>query len=84
MLAVQDSSRVTLRKTSNTTNQTVVIESSQSNFIVLVRSREAFFVPQTDIAARWFSESHQTMIASERVLAKDWDRPEEDAAWANL
>jgi hypothetical protein len=24
-----------------------------------------------------------TMLASEAVLAKDWDTPEEDAAWAN-
>ncbi|MEW6086661.1 MAG: hypothetical protein AB1607_18920 [Chloroflexota bacterium] len=24
------------------------------------------------------------MIASQNVLAKDWDRPEEDAAWAYL
>jgi hypothetical protein len=25
-----------------------------------------------------------TMIASEAVLARDWDTPEEDEAWANL
>ena len=25
-----------------------------------------------------------TMLASENALAKDWDSPEEDAAWANL
>jgi hypothetical protein len=25
-----------------------------------------------------------TMLASERVLAKDWDTPQEDKAWANL
>ena len=25
-----------------------------------------------------------TMLASESVLAKDWDTPEEDAAWAHL
>jgi hypothetical protein len=30
------------------------------------------------------SESYQTMLASESVLRRDWDRPEEDAAWANL
>jgi hypothetical protein len=29
-------------------------------------------------------DSLQTLIASERVLARDWDRPEEDAAWADL
>ncbi len=26
----------------------------------------------------------ETMLLSEKVLAKEWLRPEEDAAWANL
>jgi hypothetical protein len=26
----------------------------------------------------------ETMIASEAVLRRDWDTPEEDAAWAHL
>jgi hypothetical protein len=30
------------------------------------------------------SEAFQTMLASEAVLRRDWDRPEEDKAWANL
>jgi hypothetical protein len=30
------------------------------------------------------SETYQTMLASEAILRRDWDRPEEDAAWANL
>lgn len=30
------------------------------------------------------SESFETMLASEVVLRRDWDRPEEDAAWADL
>lgn len=30
------------------------------------------------------AEAVATMIASERVLAKEWDTPEEDEAWANL
>jgi hypothetical protein len=25
-----------------------------------------------------------TMLASESVLRRDWDRPEEDAAWSDL
>jgi hypothetical protein len=28
--------------------------------------------------------SFEFMLASEAVLRRDWDRPEEDAAWANL
>ncbi|MBM4030384.1 MAG: DUF2281 domain-containing protein [Planctomycetes bacterium] len=30
------------------------------------------------------SEAFQTMLASEEVLARDWDTPEEDEAWADL
>ncbi|MEM2057204.1 MAG: DUF2281 domain-containing protein [Thermoproteota archaeon] len=30
------------------------------------------------------SEAFQTMLASESVLKRDWERPEEDLAWANL
>jgi hypothetical protein len=30
------------------------------------------------------TESFKTMLASEAVLRRDWDRPEEDAAWADL
>jgi hypothetical protein len=31
-----------------------------------------------------FSEAFETMLASEAVLRRDWDRPEEDEAWASL
>ncbi len=30
------------------------------------------------------SHAYDTMLASEAVLRRDWDRPEEDAAWADL
>ena len=30
------------------------------------------------------SESLATMLASEPVLRRDWDRPEEDEAWSDL
>ncbi|NKQ36016.1 MAG: type II toxin-antitoxin system Phd/YefM family antitoxin [Chloroflexi bacterium] len=30
------------------------------------------------------AETLATMLASERVLAREWDTPEEDAAWADL
>jgi hypothetical protein len=29
-------------------------------------------------------ESFEGLLASEAVLARDWNTPEEDAAWANL
>lgn len=30
------------------------------------------------------SGAFQTMLASEAALRRDWDRPEEDEAWADL
>lgn len=49
------------------------------NFISFLLGREGEeFLSKTD------SESFQTMVASEQVLRRDWDRPEEDAAWADL
>ena len=30
------------------------------------------------------SDSFQIMLASEKILSKDWDSPEEDEAWAHL
>jgi hypothetical protein len=30
------------------------------------------------------SEAFQTMVASEAVLRRDWDRPEEEEAWRDL
>ncbi len=30
------------------------------------------------------SEAYQTMLASEAVLSRDWNTPEEDEAWADL
>lgn len=29
-------------------------------------------------------EAFQTMLASESVLSRDWSKPEEEAAWADL
>jgi len=31
-----------------------------------------------------YSQAYQTMLASENVLRRDWEQPEEDAAWASL
>ncbi len=30
------------------------------------------------------SEALQTMLATEAVLSRDWDSPEEDTAWSSL
>jgi len=36
------------------------------------------------LAERRNSSTPSTMLASEEILRRDWDRPEEDAAWADL
>jgi hypothetical protein len=43
------------------------------------------FVPVKKVIVETvYSEVYQTMIASERVLARDWDQPDEDEAWRGL
>jgi hypothetical protein len=37
-----------------------------------------------DLLAPGDRTARETMFASEAVLRRDWDRPEEDAAWAHL
>jgi hypothetical protein len=32
----------------------------------------------------YFPEALHTMLASEKVLARDWNQPDEDEAWENL
>jgi hypothetical protein len=41
------------------------------DFVGYIKQRSAFRIPET-------------MLLSEAVLAKDWDTPEEDEAWAGL
>ncbi len=39
----------------------------------------------SSLAARGSApEAFQTMLASESVLSRDWSKPEEEAAWADL
>ncbi len=38
----------------------------------------------TDLLTDTNTDSRVTMLASEAVLRRDWDRPEEDSAWAHL
>jgi hypothetical protein len=39
---------------------------------------------ETDQPQGQHSGAFHTMLASEAVLDREWDRPEEDAAWADL
>ncbi len=49
------------------------------DFISCLQDRDGAELPATTD-----SDPFQTMFASEKVLRRDWDRPEEDAAWADL
>ncbi len=49
------------------------------DFVSFLTNREQ----QDDLIAH-HSDAFQTMLASEAVLMRDWDRPEEDEAWADL
>jgi len=45
------------------------------------------YLSERDLDEIWRDPSARAiefMFASEAVLGRDWDRPEEDAAWANL
>lgn len=39
---------------------------------------------ERDLRNRVLNETRATMLASEHVLARDWDTPEEDEAWQDL
>jgi hypothetical protein len=47
-----------------------------SDFVSYLLAREVSPASENDARA--------TMFATEAVLRRDWDRPEEDAAWAHL
>jgi hypothetical protein len=49
------------------------------DFVSYLAAREG---QQADIEGT--SDAWQTMVASEAVLRRDWERPEEDRAWADL
>jgi hypothetical protein len=49
------------------------------DFVSYLLDRDA-----ADVLAPGDGGARATMLASERVLRRDWDSPEEDAAWAHL
>ncbi len=71
-----------------------VFESAQSKTHAVVNYNDRQFADIQDYGNRleWLiskrgmfrSDAMLTMFASEKVLQKDWDSPEEDDAWANL
>ena len=49
------------------------------DFVSYLLERDVADLPAADA-----SDARATMLATEAVLRRDWDRPEEDAAWAHL
>ena len=73
------------------TNDTDVIITRYNKPVVAVVAYEDYIAVQEELhkrrtrrVTRQRLEARATMIASERVLAKEWNTPEEDEAWANL
>ena len=65
-----------------------IIESLQklpADKLVVVYDFVSYLVErETDQAQKKVGEALQCMLASEDVLRRDWDMPEEDEAWADL
>ena len=73
------------------TSDTDVIITRYNKPVVAVVAYEDYIAVQEELhkrraqrVTRQRLEARATMIASERVLAKEWNTPEEDEAWANL
>ena len=49
------------------------------DFVAYLAEREG-----DHVSVEGTSEAWQTMVASEAVLRRDWERPEEERAWADL
>jgi hypothetical protein len=74
--------------------QTLSTVSTSQNYAKVYVSNQNFTIAIRDLLdssnsllytdEHYLPESYQTMIASEQVLARDWNEPNEDATWANL
>jgi len=64
---------------------TVSIESIQERLKQLPPNKlEVVYDFISYMADRKPSSAIETLLAAEAVLSRDWDRPEEDEAWADL
>lgn len=64
---------------------TVSIESIQERLKQLPPNKlEVVYDFISYMADRHPKSAMETMLATETVLRRDWDRPEEDEAWADL
>lgn len=74
-------------------NDTDVVITRYNKPVVTVVAYEDYLLIQDELLKRRAEREAKkridasalaTMIASEQVLARDWNTPEEDEAWANL
>ena len=74
-------------------NNTDVVITRYNKPVVTVVAYEDYLIIQDELTKRRAERAVQnrfdnsafaTMVASEQVLARDWNTPEEDEAWANL
>ena len=68
-------SQITERLRSLSAERLVVVY----DFVLYLSERE-----MSEILRKSATKTKEFMSASESVLRRDWDRPEEDAAWASL
>jgi PHD/YefM family antitoxin component YafN of YafNO toxin-antitoxin module len=63
-------------------NQPMVTVVAYADYLAVVDELTQFRAERA--RRRVLAESKATLLASEHVLARDWESPEEDAAWADL
>jgi hypothetical protein len=88
-----DTLTLTLNNTS-ARQQITVFDASAREEVIIFGADEASpfsWLPLSPIAVSpprasraVYSEAYDTMLASEQVLRRDWEDPEEDAIWADL
>lgn len=61
-----------------------VLEPEPAEFAQALTDAEGFYTLVLDTLRESVSETYQAMLASETVLRRDWNRPEEDEAQADL
>jgi hypothetical protein len=77
------------------TEQKVVLPDSSAKYFVTVFASDLnnpsdwlqiidLYADSLGIQRHPHSEAYLTMLASESLLSRDWDQPEEDEAWTDL
>ena len=64
--------------------EAIINEEGEVRLLSPLRLTSARRAIVTILEEEWGSHVSETALLSEAALAEDWDRPEEDAAWAYL